>query len=203
MIIDKHSMNMYLLQTFNKMERTKEENAIVLDFLSNGYPLDERPMYMKTPIAQAMGKEHFVLLELVPQKGIELKPHDEIYIGDGPRDKISYIKGVLSTGKLTQTAKNELPHIVKELVEKNEERFVDFFNNSGPISLRAHQLELLPGIGKRHAQELLKAREAQPFSSFSEIKKRVSSIPEPKKLVIQRILFELEDGDRYKLFVRV
>ena len=57
---------------FEKMERTKEENAIVLDFLPNGYPLDERPMYMKTPVAQAIGREHFILLELVPKKDIAI-----------------------------------------------------------------------------------------------------------------------------------
>ena len=42
----------------DRMEKTKEENAIVLDFLPNGYPFDERPMYMKTPIVQALGKKH-------------------------------------------------------------------------------------------------------------------------------------------------
>ena len=52
---------MELLQSNPKMEKTKEENAIVLDFLPNGYPFDERPSYMKTPIAQVIGKEHFVL----------------------------------------------------------------------------------------------------------------------------------------------
>jgi len=46
----------------------KEEYAIVLDFLPNGYPFDTRPTYKKTPIAQAIGKEHFTLLELVPKK---------------------------------------------------------------------------------------------------------------------------------------
>ena len=53
-------------------KHSREETAIVLDFLPNGYSHDERPMYMKTPIAQAVGKEHFVLLELVPKKNIHL-----------------------------------------------------------------------------------------------------------------------------------
>ena len=63
---------MELQQPAEKMENTKEENVIVLDFLPNGYPLDDRPMYMKTPIVQALGKDNFVLLELVPKKGIFL-----------------------------------------------------------------------------------------------------------------------------------
>jgi putative nucleotide binding protein len=63
-------------------------------------------------------------------------------------------------------------------------------------------LELLPGVGKRHAEELLKEREKSLFVSFEDIKKRVSSVPEPKKLIIQRIIDELEGKDRYRLFVR-
>src|SRR3989339_1727194 len=98
-------MNMYMQQAYEeKMERTKEENAIVLDFLPNGYPFDERPMYMKTPIAQAIGKEHFVILELVPKKGVHLQPYEEVYIGEGKRDKIHHIIGKIPTSKLTSTA---------------------------------------------------------------------------------------------------
>lgn len=58
----------------------KEEKAIVLDFLPNGYPSDIRPMYRKNPIAQAVGIETFVLLELVPKKGIFLQPYKEVYM---------------------------------------------------------------------------------------------------------------------------
>ena len=49
--------------------REREEFAIVLDFLPHGYPFDSRPAHRKTPIAQAMGQNHFVLLEVVPKKG--------------------------------------------------------------------------------------------------------------------------------------
>ena len=48
------------------MQRKKEEEAIVLDFLQHGYPFDNRPMHVKTPIVQAIGKENYTLLELVP-----------------------------------------------------------------------------------------------------------------------------------------
>ena len=63
--------------------RSKEEVAIVLDFLPNGYPFDKRPSHRKTAIAQALGKEHFVLLELVPKKDVFLQPYEEVYIGEG------------------------------------------------------------------------------------------------------------------------
>src|SRR3990167_8862394 len=102
----------------------KEETAIVLDFLPNGYSFDDRPMYMKTPIAQAIGKKHFVLLELVPKKGIHLQPLDEVYIGEGKRDQIHHIYGKVAYDKLTETAKAEAAEVIKEMVKKDENKFV-------------------------------------------------------------------------------
>ncbi|MEK6826632.1 MAG: DUF655 domain-containing protein, partial [Nanoarchaeota archaeon] len=57
----------------------REEKAITLDFLPNGYPFDTRPMFKKTPIAQALGNDHFILLELVPKKGVFLQPYEGVY----------------------------------------------------------------------------------------------------------------------------
>jgi putative nucleotide binding protein len=182
--------------------RAREEYAIVLDFLQHGYAEDLRPFHRKEPVVQAIGKTFFTLLELVPTQGIALKPYDEVYIGEGKRDQISYIKGTLPFFRLTQTAKTEINFIIEKLVSASEAKFVEFINKAGPISLRAHMLELLPGVGKRHAEELLKEREKSLFLSFEDIKKRVSSVPEPKKLIIQRIIDELEGKDRYRLFVR-
>ena len=197
-------MNMYMQQAYEeKMERTKEENAIVLDFLPNGYPFDERPMYMKTPVAQALGREHFILLELVPKKGIHLQLYDEVYIGDGKRDKVHHIAGKIPLSKLTRTAKSELEFAIKDIVNKNEKRFVDFFNTARPLSTRMHQIELLPGVGKKHMWEIINAREEKPFESFEDLKKRVKLIPDPEKLIIKRILEELGGAEKHKLFVDV
>ncbi len=91
----------------------KEERAIVLDFLPNGYPFDERPMHKKTPIVQALGKDHFVLLELVPKKGVFLQPYEEVYMGEGKREKIHHIVGRIPADKLTETAKSELNFSIK------------------------------------------------------------------------------------------
>jgi len=182
--------------------RMREEYAIVLDFLQHGYADDSRPFHRKEPIVQAIGKSFFTLLELVPAEGIKLKPYDEVYIGEGKRDKISYIRGTLFATKLTQTAKSELNFIIEKIVMANEAKFIEFINKAGPISLRAHMLELLPGIGKKHSLELLNAREKEPFKSFEDIKTRVTSIPEPNKVIVQRIMDELEGKDRYRLFVR-
>ncbi|MBD3263381.1 DUF655 domain-containing protein [Candidatus Woesearchaeota archaeon] len=186
-----------------KTNQKREEYAIVLDFLRHGYSEDSRPFHKKESVVQAIGKDFFTLLELVPANSISIKPHDKVYIGEGKRDKISYIKSSLRVPRLTQTAKTELPFVVEKIVDENEEKFVEFFNKAGGISLRSHQLELLPGVGKRHAKQILKEREGRPFVSFEDVKKRVSAVPNPKKAIVQRILAELEGKDRYRLFVRV
>src|SRR3989338_4816413 len=117
-------------------KHAKEETAIVLDFLPNGYPFDTRPSHRKTAIVQAIGKEHFVLLELVPKKEAIIQPNEEIYIGEGKRDKIHHIIGRLPMEKLTATAQSELEYVVKQMVEKHEHQFVDFFNKAQPLTTR-------------------------------------------------------------------
>jgi len=182
---------------------TKEEMAIVLDFLPNGYSYDERPMYMKNSVAQAIGKQHFILLELVPKKGIHLQPFEEVYIGDGKRDKIHHIMGKIEIGKLTATAKSQLEFIVKEIITKDEKKFIEFYNVARPLSTRMHQLELLPGLGKKHMWQIIEARDEKQFESFADLKNRVKLMPDPEKAVLRRILLELEGKEKHKIFVDV
>ena len=184
-----------------KHDRSKEEWVVILDFLQNGYPFDDRPMYMKTPIAQALGKSKFVLLELVPKKGVHLQPYKEVYIGEGKRDEIHHIIGKLQISKLTATAKSELEFAIKDLVKKQEQRFVEFFNKSQPLSTRMHQLELLPGLGKKHMWQIVETRDEKPFESFKDLRERVKLMPEPEKLIVKRILNEIEGKEKHNIFV--
>jgi putative nucleotide binding protein len=178
----------------------KEEKAITLDFLPNGYPFDKTPSHKKTPIAQAMGVTKFSLLELVPKKDVHLAPHQEVYIGEGKREEIHHINGRINISKLTGNARVELEYVIEELVTKDEPRFVDFFNKSQALSMRMHQLELLPGLGKKHMWEIIDERKGEPFISFDDIKHRVKLMPDPKKLIIKRILLELQGNEKYNLF---
>lgn len=179
----------------------REEKAIVLDFLPNGYPFDTRPIHLKNPIAQALGTEKFTLLELVPKKGVFLQPYEEVYIGEAKRDKVHHINGRISQSKLTQTAKAELEHVIGQIVEENQERFIEFFNKAQPLSTRMHVLELLPGVGKKHMWEIVEERRGEPFASFQDMRNRVKLMPDPKKAVVKRILQEIEGGEKHHLFV--
>lgn len=183
-------------------EQAKEEYAIVLDFLPNGHNSDNRPSHMKTAIAQAIGINHFALLELVPKKGIFLQPYEKVYIGEGKREKIHHISGKITTDKLTSTAESELNFVIKDIVEKEEQRFVEFFNKAQPLSTRMHQLELLPGLGKKHMWEIIDERKGEDFKSYQDIKKRVSLMPDPAKLIIKRIMAEISGKEKHRIFAR-
>ena len=174
----------------------KEDTAIILDYLPNGYPLEKKMM----PIAQALGKNNFTLLELVPRRGVSLEIGEEVYIGEGKRDKVYYILGRLKREKLTESAKSQLQELISEVVKENEQKFVSFFNEALAINMKLHQIELLPGLGKKHMQEILKQREEEPFESFADMKKRVPNLPDPEKAVEKRIFQELTEMQRYNLF---
>jgi putative nucleotide binding protein len=174
----------------------KEENAIILEYLPNGYPMEKKMM----PVAQAIGEKTLVLLELVPRRGAELKIGEKVYIGEGKRDKVYYILGRLHREKLTETAKEQLGEFIKQIVKEREKEFVEFFNKSDALNKRIHQIELLPGLGKKHMQEILKQRKEKEFESFQDMKKRIQNLPDPEKAVEKRIFQELTNMERYNLF---
>ncbi len=175
----------------------KEEYAIVLEYLPNGYPLERKMM----PIAQAIGEVNMTLLELVPRRGISLEVGERVYIGEGKRDKVYYILGRLNKEKLTESAKNQLEEFIGKIVKEKEKRFIDFFNKSEAINKRIHQIELIPGFGKKHTQEILNKRKEKPFESFEDMKEKIQNLPDPEKAIEKRILEELTGDERYKLFV--
>lgn len=184
------------------MEEKKEEKAIILDFLPNGYPFDNRPMFRKTAIAQALGTAHFSLLELIPRKDAALQAGQEVYIGEGKRDIIHHVAGRLPPEKMTETARHSLKDAVALLVGRNKEKYVEFFNNSGAITTRMHQIELLPGIGKKHMWEIVEKRKEKPFESLEELRARIKLLPDPERALIKRIISEINSEDKYKLFVK-
>ena len=175
----------------------KDDYIIVLDFLPHGKAGDRKV----EPLAQAIGDKFFNLLEVVIKEDVKLKPKDRIYIGADKREEVKYIRSRIGYNELTNFAKTELEEVVKTIIEKEEKRFVNFFNRAGPITTRLHSLELLPGVGKKHMWEIIKNRRHKPFEDFTDLRRRVTMLPEPKNMIVKRVVDELEGKDRYKLFV--
>ena len=187
----------------------KEDEAIILDYLSLGYVKPDMTSFKGSAIAQAIGTQRFNLLELSPKKGVDLEILEEVYIGPGKRDRISSVKRKLNYDDLTATSRIETEYAIKQIIESQEEKYVNFFNEAGPISTRLHKLELIPGIGKKHREAILKARNEKPFESFEDIKERVPVLTDPIGMLTNRIKLEIDTNtvkkgkNKYYLFTQI
>jgi len=174
----------------------KDEYILVLDFLEHGHSggKDDR-------VAQGIGKDNYTLLEVVMREGERPKGGEELYIGEGDRDEVQFIKRRIEYDDLTGNAQKELKYVLQELITQKKDEFIEFFNEATPVTPRRHAFELLPGIGNKHMQTLLDEREKEDFEDFDDIEERVPSIPNPLKAINERILNELKGETKNKLFV--
>lgn len=177
-------------------EKQMEEYAYILDYLPYGKSDDPR----RQPVVQLIGETFFTLLEAYPKMGVTPQVGMRTYVGKGDRETIGSIRGRISYEELTSASKSSIHDIIIKIINTREKEFVDFINRCGPINIRVHQLELIPGIGKKLMQTIIDERDKAPFQNFSDLEKRVhiSRLPE---FLAQRIEEELK-GSKYYLFVR-
>lgn len=176
--------------------------AVVLDYLAHGLSDDGRPQYEKSPAGYALGVEDFQLYQVAFDEDERLTIGTEVVVEPrAGRDVVTECNEV-EYKDLSSGAKSELEYVVQDLVEEHEQRFVDFYNDAQPITLRLHQLNLLPGIGKKLRNSILDERKRKPFESFEELSERVSGLHDPDEVLVERILEELQEDDlKYQTFV--
>ena len=173
--------------------------AVVLDYLPHGRTEDDRPQYQKQPLVYALDVADFRLYEVVVDDP-DFTIGDRVALDDAPGVERFH---EVDYGDLPGGAQSELDYAVEELVADEEDRFVDFYNDAQPITLRLHQLNLLPGIGKKLRNGVLDERKRGPFESFEDLSERVSGLHDPKGVLVDRIMEELREDDlKYRIFVR-
>ena len=177
-----------------------EDFVYILDHLPRGRPDDPR---RRDPVAYALGEKNFVLLEVVPRPDAALLVGDRIDVrreaAPGPVD---HVRGRVRFEEMTHAAQGELPFVIEQAVKAQEERFLNFYNNAGPITLRMHQLELLPGLGKKLMMAILdEKKKGGAYKSFRDMDTRVKALHAPEKLIANRILGEIQNpSEKYHLF---
>ncbi len=176
----------------------KEEYVIVLDFLPHGKSAEATT----EPVAQVIGELNFTLLEVVIRPNIPLSAKQRIYVGKEERKEVDHIKGRITYQELTSTGKNILHETIHEIVLQREVDFINFINRAGPINIRSHILELLPGIGKKHLDAIMNARKDKAFESFADFHNRVAHVTSIDEVFTQRILEELKGESKYYLFAK-
>lgn len=175
-----------------------EDYAWVIEYLPLGRANDPR----KEPIAQLIGCGMFTLLEATVKPSASMVLGQKIYVGKNERNEINHIKGRIGYNELTNAAKEFLLPILKKAITEKETEFIRFINNSRPISIRVHTLDLLPGIGKKNMEAIIKEREVKPFESFSDLHQRVPSLSDPHGIFAHRIISELQGNEKYYLFTK-
>jgi len=179
-----------------------EEYAYVLDYLSQGVPTSN--FGKKEPVCYALGDDEFKLFELVPKPTAIVNIGERVYIGKDPAKRmvIDHVKRRVGPGDLTNSALSELEYCITDIVMANQQRFIRFFNEAEPISMRKHLLEELPGLGKKTMTAILDERSKNGhFKDFKDLSER-AAIKNPEKLITARIALEVKSNDmkRY-LFV--
>ena len=117
-----------------------------------------------------------------------------IYVGvdSDRRTEVGAILGMAKVDLLSSTAITELPYVIKSFIEENEEHFIkSFFNIAGPLSLKQHAFQLLPGIGKKKALQMVESRGSSGFSSIEQLNDKCSI--DAAELLARRFALEIED----------
>lgn len=178
----------------------REDHIYVLDHLPGGHAEDR---VSDEAIAQGVGVDNFTLLEVIPKEDASITIGDTVYVGEGDRDVIERVKSRIDHDELTGGAENELEYAVEAIIDAEEERFLEFFNEAGSVTIRMHQLDLLPGVGEKIRNTILDERKYEPFESLEDLEERVSGFHNPSDVLVERIMDEIRDRDvKYKIFAR-
>jgi putative nucleotide binding protein len=180
-------------------EATDTETAIVLDVLPHGRTDDDRPRYEKEPLAFVLDRADFRLYELILEEA-DLSIGDQLDIYNSPEVQRTT---AIDYEDLPRGASSELEYVIEDLVAEEEQRFVDFYNDAQPITLRLHQLNLLPGIGKKLRNDILDTRKRRPFEGFDDLEARIDGLHNPREVLVDRIMEEIREDDlKYCIFAR-
>jgi len=165
--------------------REKERYAWVLDYIPNKYPKRKQ-----RHVVQAVGEDHFILMELIPKEGNIPQVCERVYIGEGHRDIIDHVNRTVRYKDLTHTARVALPSALEEIVKQREKFFLEIFNNPDERAGKMPLLMLLPLIRMKDIENIRKERQKGEFKSFEDLKRRTGLLF-PEEAIARRIEVEL------------
>ena len=147
----------------------------------------------KTNVIVALG-ESKMMLGRYAAKNPTTTVGERVYVGvdSNKRTEVGEILGMAKLDRLSNSAVSDLPLVAQMFVEENEAHFIkSFFNIAGPLSLKQHAFELLPGIGKKKALQMVEIRGSSGFSSLEQLNESCSI--DAAELLSKRFVAEIED----------
>lgn len=176
--------------------------VFLLDILQHGGV--DKAGHSWHPIGQIIETPTFRLLEVNLNKKLipQLKLQQKITYQGTEDSPLGRVNKVLKYDDLTLASVTTLQLVLESYVKEHESNFVDFINSAGPITLKRHSLEILPGVGKKLMWEIINYREKHPFTTFKEIHENIPGF-KPVEVIAKRIIEELSDEDQKRfLFVK-
>jgi Predicted RNA-binding protein len=174
----------------------RDEYAYVLEYLPYGLAgsKDRRPSAII--LTDSLG----LLLVALKKESKPLEAGLRVYIGENKREEVHHIIERISPDKLSENGMLLLREKIKENVLQNEKKYIEVIDKIGPVNVRLHALSLIPGIGKKMVQKVIEEREKRPFESYQEMEQRVGSSYNVAKSIEDRIIEEMENKDKYRIF---
>jgi putative nucleotide binding protein len=173
----------------------RDEYAYVLEYLPYGLveTKDRRP-------SAVILTESLSLLLASLKKNAVVEAGKKVYIGEEKRDEIHHIIKRITPDKLSGAGTQILKDMVHKAVQDNEKKYVEILNTLGPVNVRLHALELIPGLGKKMTQKMVEERQKKPFESYEDIDNRLQLSSGISHEIEQRILEEIGETDKYRIF---
>lgn len=174
--------------------------VIILDYFTQTMNKNTSRPYHREKILQVVDESCFRLYKAVLRDDIVYKIGDKIEL----KDSLEWLENIQSINymSLTSGSKIELEHTIRAIIEDDVKKFISFYNHSTPISIRLHQLNLLPGVGGKLRDKILQERKKNKFENFDDLIDRVGGLYNPQEIIFKRIMDELKDTNlKYPLFV--
>ena len=92
---------------------------------------------------------------------------------------------------LSGSSQQELVGALSASISKDSDRHLSFYNSAGPMSLKFHAFQLLPGIGNSKALQMVQKRGMTGWNSFEEVDEACGI--ESVRLLAERYVKEMED----------
>ena len=147
-------------------EETTQEDSIAIIF---GQEVDSN-------IHLAVTSKQFHLLRFRPAVGmIKRDPGTTITLDD--LNQVDHVAGPCDGALLDEIACEQLTEVLVKLIKESPEPHIGFYQRAGPLNLKMHAFQLLPGVGGRTAKEMQGARDVGGWSDFDEVRGDVGFDP--------------------------
>ncbi len=92
---------------------------------------------------------------------------------------------------LSGSAQQEIVSALSASISADKDRHLSFYNSAGPMSLKFHSFQLLPGIGNSKAMQMVNLRGLSGWQTFEDIDDACGI--ESVRLLAERYVKEMED----------